>query len=110
MIGLILANASKDTVSLFNFVLLLSTASVLFLYLAGALAAWKENPTPRPRAIVVIAIGFIAFAFWGAGFWADFWGIALLAAGYVLRLVMRRINSRVLTSPAPALAPAAPLE
>jgi APA family basic amino acid/polyamine antiporter len=110
VIGLILANASKDTVSLFNFVLLLSTASVLFLYLAGALAAWKENPTPRARAIVVIAIGFIAFAFWGAGFWADFWGIALLAAGYVLRLVMRRINSRVLTSPAPALAPAAPLE
>jgi len=107
-IALILANASKATVSLFNFVLLLSTASVLFLYLAGALAAWKENVGIGPRAVVVVAIGFITFAFWGAGFEADAWGVVLLVVGYALRLIMQRVGSRGRSTPAAEASSAAP--
>lgn len=104
---LILANASKSTANLFSFVVLLSTASVLLLYLIGALAAWKENSTLGTRAIIVVALAFVAFAFWGAGAEADAWSLVLLAIGYALRLVMRRLNSRD-ASQAPALAPAVP--
>ena len=99
-IVLILANASKATVNLFNFALLLSTASVLFLYLAGALAAWKENTAIGARLVVIVAIGFIIFAFWGAGREADAWGLVLLVVGYALRLVTHRTGSRGDSSPA----------
>lgn len=104
---LILANASKSTANLFSFVVLLSTASVLLLYLIGALAAWKENATLGTRMVIVVALAFIAFAFWGAGAEADAWSLVLLAIGYALRLVMRRLNSPD-ASPVPAHAPAAP--
>ncbi|MCA1653363.1 MAG: APC family permease [Sphingomicrobium sp.] len=104
---LILANASRTTANLFSFVILLSTASVLLLYLVGALAAWKENPSSAARSVIVVALGFIAFAFWGAGAEADLWSLVLLAIGYALRLLMHRLNSPV-SSPAVEAAPAAP--
>jgi APA family basic amino acid/polyamine antiporter len=106
---LILANASRETANLFSFVILLSTASVLVLYLVGALAAWKENPAPGTRAILVLALAFTLFAFWGAGAEADGWGLVLLAIGFALRIVMRRLNSRA-SIPVMAPVPAAPPE
>jgi len=41
-----LANAGRETAKIYAFVILLSTASVLILYLAGALAAWKQSRAP----------------------------------------------------------------
>jgi APA family basic amino acid/polyamine antiporter len=78
---LILANSSKATASLFTFVILLSTAAVLFVYALGALAAWKENDLPASRAGYAVALLFILFAFYGAGLEADLWCLVLLAAG-----------------------------
>jgi basic amino acid/polyamine antiporter, APA family len=89
---LILANASRATISLFTFVILLSTAAILVLYLVGCLAAWRHS-RPVERPIIVVAIAFSLFALWGAGAEADGWGVVLLAVGYLLRIGMRRINS-----------------
>jgi APA family basic amino acid/polyamine antiporter len=104
-----LANAGRETAKIYAFVILLSTASVLILYLAGTLAAWKESRAPSARLILVLAVAFIAFAFWGAGREANAWGLVLLAIGLVVRALMRRLNFRAST-PALEAAPAAPLE
>ena len=49
---LLLANSSRATANLFTFIILLSTAAVIVVYFAGALAAWKLSPTLGARAIV----------------------------------------------------------
>ncbi len=42
---LILANSSRATANLYTFIILLSTAAVIVVYLAGVLAAWKVEPS-----------------------------------------------------------------
>ena len=104
---LILANSSRATAGLFTFVILLSTAGVLVLYGVGALAAWKQSRALAQRSATIIALLFVAFAFYGVGAEAAGWSLVLLAIGYVLRLVMRRASSSG-PIPAPAGAPAEP--
>jgi APA family basic amino acid/polyamine antiporter len=104
---LILANSTRATANLFTFALLLSTASVLVLYLIGALAAWRHG-RPRERPIIAIAVGFSIFALWGAGFEADAWGLVLLTIGYAVRVLVRALNSRPTTLPQEAAAAAPP--
>ena len=107
---LILANSSRATASLYTFIILLSTAAVIVVYLAGVLAAWKANPTSSARWVFAVALLFIAFAIYGTGMEADLWCLVLLAVGLAIRAVMRRLNSRddsIL--PAEAI-PAAPRE
>ena len=107
---LLLANSSRATASLFTFIILLSTAAVIVVYFIGALAAWKLSPAPGPRAIIAVAILFIAFATYGTGLEADLWGLVLLAIGLATRAVMRRLNARrapTATAPAAPPAPAA---
>jgi APA family basic amino acid/polyamine antiporter len=106
-IFLILANSSKATASLFTFVILLSTAAVLFVYALGALAAWKEDKSARSRTILVVALLFIVFAFYGAGLEADLWSLVLLAGGLALRFILRLTAG---SSPAVETSPAAPRE
>ncbi len=64
---LILANSNRATASLFTFIILLSTAAVLVVYLAGALSAWRMARSPLPRAVIIGALLFILFAFYGTG-------------------------------------------
>jgi len=104
---LVVANSSRETVGLFTFVILLATASVLIVYLAGTLAAWKVSPKAGARAALVVALLFIVFAFYGAGAEADIWGLVLLAIGLVVRYAMRALNSRP-TNPEAVPARAAP--
>jgi APA family basic amino acid/polyamine antiporter len=96
---LILANSSRATASLYTFIILLSTAAVIVVYLAGVLAAWKSNRAVGARAVFVAAILFITFAVYGTGLEADLWCVVLLAAGLAIRAVMRRLNSPVGSSP-----------
>jgi basic amino acid/polyamine antiporter, APA family len=91
---LILANSSRATANLYTFIILLSTAAVIVVYLAGVLAAWKANRPLSARSIFVVAILFIAFAIYGTGLEADLWCLVLLVAGLLIRTVMRRLNSR----------------
>lgn len=104
---LLLANSSRATANLFTFIILLSTATVVVVYLTAALAAWKLSPTAGPRSVVAIAILFIAFATYGIGLEANLWCLVLLAVGLAIRAVMHRINLRD-ASPAPVGARAAP--
>jgi len=89
---LILANSSRATNSLFAFIILLSTAAVLVVYTAGAVAAWRLDTSLGARAVVVVALLFILFAVYGSGMEADLWCLALLAAGLALRAAMRGLG------------------
>jgi APA family basic amino acid/polyamine antiporter len=89
-IFLILANSARSTSGLFTFVILLSTAAVLVLYLAGAISAWRLVTSPWPRTIIIVALLFILFAFYGSGLDADGWCVALLAIGLAIRSILHR--------------------
>ena len=89
---LVLANVSRTTTGLFSFLVLLTTAATLVLYLVGSAVAWERSRAGE-RAIIALAIGFCVFAFWGAGLEADLWLLALLAIAYLLRMIMRRLHS-----------------
>jgi basic amino acid/polyamine antiporter, APA family len=105
---LLFANSNRATANLFTFIILLSTAAMIIVYLSSAMAAWKFNPAAGPRAIIAVAILFIAFATYGIGLEADLWSLALLAVGLAVRAVMHWINSRIGSSPPVAINPAAP--
>jgi APA family basic amino acid/polyamine antiporter len=108
-IALLLANSSRATVNLYTFIILLSTAALIPVYAFGTLAAWKSTSAPDARAILVVALIFVAFAAYGTGLEADLWCLVLLAAGFAIRGVMRRLNSRA-PNLVPAAAPAVPPE
>ena len=63
---------------------------MLVVYLAGALSAWRLSTSLRPRAVVIVALLFILFAFYGSGAEADLWCLALLAIGLAVRTAMHR--------------------
>ena len=106
---LVMLNMGRDTAGLFTFVILLTTSATLWLYLAGAVAALKQRPSPGVASVVIVGIAFTAFAFYGVGREANLWGLTLLAAGLAIRTGMRALNSRApILAAAPA--PAAPRE
>lgn len=105
---LLLANSSRSTANLYTFIVLLSTAAIIVLYFVGALAAWKVNPSPRARAVVVGALLFSAFAAYGTGLEACLWCLALLIVGLTIRAGMRRFNSRAETNLLAVVTPSVP--
>lgn len=96
-IVLLLANLSRATAELYTFIILLSTAAVIVVYLTAALAAWRCSPAPYQRTLIALAVGFIAFATYGIGLEAAGWSLVLLAAGVALRAGMHRLNRRTAT-------------
>ncbi len=107
---LLLANSSRSTASLFTFVILVSTAAIVVVYLASVLAAWKTSPAPLSKLILALAVIFIAFATYGIGLEPTLWSLALLGAGLAVRWIMRRLGRQSSPSPAPAAASASPPE
>lgn len=95
----LLANSSKATASLYTFVILLGTASVVVVYLAGTMSAWKDSPRFGQRLVLAFAFLFIAFATYGIGAEPVLWSLVLLAIGLAIRFVMHRLNARVGSSP-----------
>jgi basic amino acid/polyamine antiporter, APA family len=102
---LILANYQKSMVSIFTFMILLSTTACLVLYALCSLALLRLQWTgqlqngqlgaPRrgtlPMATVaVIAAAYSLWAIVGAGAEAVLWGAALLALGVPLYFLIRR--------------------
>jgi APA family basic amino acid/polyamine antiporter len=106
---LVLANSSRSTADLFTFTILLTTSATLFVYLAGAAAAWPHCKSLGARIVLALAAVFIAFAFWGAGLEANVWCLALLAFGLAVYAIMHRLNVRS-TTPGLEPARAAPAE
>ena len=83
----LLLNSSRNMQGIYEFVLLISTSSALWLYLACALAALRLNVV-RPFAV----IGAI-YAVWtlsGAGIEASSWSLFLMLAGLPLYLWAKR--------------------
>jgi APA family basic amino acid/polyamine antiporter len=105
---LVLANSNRSTAGLFSFIILISTSAVLVVYVAGVLAAWRSSNSFASRAIIVLALIFVAFAFYGSGLEADLWVLALLAFGVAVMVAMRAVNSRAGSTRPAAGAPAAP--
>jgi len=91
---LLLANSSRATAHLFTFIILLSTAAMVLVYLTSAFAAWRCSPAPAQRFLIAGAILFIAFATYGIGLEASLWCLVLLAIGLAVRTVMFRLNRR----------------
>jgi len=98
--GLILANYQKSMVSLFTFMILLSTTACLVLYAVCALALLRLQWTDqlagaRTGTIPLAVVGSIATAYslWaiiGAGLEAVLWGAALLVLGVPLYFWIKR--------------------
>jgi len=103
--GLILANMSRGTADLFTFMALLTACATLWLYLASALAALKQRPRALGLVAVLAGLGFTLFAFYGSGWEANLWSLALLAAGAVLYALMRRLNRSTWAAAVSAAAP-----
>jgi basic amino acid/polyamine antiporter, APA family len=102
---LVLANYQKSMVSIFTFMILLSTTACLVLYALCSLALlrlqWtgelgnKDLGAPRRGTLPLAMVGVIAAAYslWaivGAGAEAVLWGAALLALGVPLYFLVRR--------------------
>ena len=104
-VGLILANMSKGTGDLFTFMALLTTCATLWLYLAAALAALKQRPGGMALIAVIAGLLFTLFAFYGSGWEANLWSLALLASGAAVYALMRWLGG---SSPAEVANPAAP--
>jgi APA family basic amino acid/polyamine antiporter len=85
--GLVLANASRDLVGIFTFVILLSTLGALVPYVFCALAglmlrAPGESRVPAGTVVVAaLAFVFALVAVGGAGADVVYWGFLLLLAG-----------------------------
>ena len=90
----LLANNSRATASLYTFIILLGTASVVIVYLAATASAWKHSRGTGPRLVLAFAFLFIAFATYGIGAEPVLWSLLLLAIGIAIRWVMQRLNSR----------------
>ena len=100
---LLLANGGRGTAALYTFVVLLSTAGVIVLYVVGVLAAFKSTPTIGGRAIILVALLFSVFALYGTGLEADLWCLVLLLVGLAVRAVVRHLSSRSLNGSSPPL-------
>jgi APA family basic amino acid/polyamine antiporter len=102
-------NASRTFVGLYVFITLISTVASLVLYGAGAIAALKLKLNSITHGLIVVGVIYALWTFYGAGLEACLWSLALLVAGWPIRWISRRLNSRG-SSPAPEAVPAAPLE
>jgi len=91
---LIVANSSRAGTSLFTFIILLSTAAVLVVYLGGALSAWRLSSSTWARSAIIVALLFIGFAFYGTGAEASLWSLVLLGIGVIVRTLMHRLGDR----------------
>jgi len=92
----VVMNYQKTMTELFTFIVLLSTAAALFMFLACALAALKlqwQGKLKAPRIMLVIGVLAAIYAVWtisGAGGEAVMWGLVLLLAGLPVYALMRR--------------------
>lgn len=91
----VLFNLSRSMADLFGFLILLTTAIVLVMYLACALAAARLIADgrlaggPLLRAVIGVALVYGLFTLYGAGGEAVLWGAALLLAGVPVYFAVR---------------------
>jgi APA family basic amino acid/polyamine antiporter len=104
---LVLASSSKNFVSVYVLITLVSTLLSLVLYVVCAAAALKLRVAGRAAIIVVIGMIYSLAMFYGAGREAMLWSVGLAALGLPVRAISRSLSG---SSRAAAASPAAPRE
>jgi amino acid transporter len=106
---LVLASSSKNFVSVYVFITLVSTVLALVLYVVAAAAALKLRVGGGSWAVLILAIGIVysIAMFASSGVDVLLWSAAIAVAGLPIRFISRRLNA---TSPRAEAIPAAPRE
>ena len=102
---LVLASSSKDFVSVYVFITLVSTVLALVLYIVCAAAALKLRAGGKWTFIVAIGVLYSIAMFVGSGVEVLLWSAAVAIAGLPVRFISRWLNG---SSRAAAANPAAP--
>lgn len=104
---LVLASSSKNFVSVYVFITLVSTVLALVLYIVCAAAALKLQVGGKWAVILVIGVVYSIAMFIGSGVDVLLWGAAVAIAGLPIRFISRWLNG---SSRAAVPSPAAPRE
>ncbi|MBL0923241.1 MAG: amino acid permease [Sphingomonadaceae bacterium] len=102
----ILMNSSRSMAAMFEFLIILTTAIVLVMYLGCAMAAARLMTKgdivagPGFRTIVALAALYALWTIYGAGGEALVWGITLLLAGLPVFWLMKIARARGSKAPA----------
>ncbi len=105
--ALTLLASSRVGVAAFNFAALLSTATNLVMYLFCAITAirfLRDGRLPRNPGLIVAAVGATGFSVWAmyaSGWEALGWGAVLIAVGWPLHILSRRMARAAAIAPAP---------
>lgn len=107
-IGLLILSSAPGFVAVYAFVALVSAVATLVLYAMCSAAALKLKIARSGIAqlLAIVALIYSTAMFFGAGWQATKWGIALAIAGIPVRWLSRRFSS----SPKAAANPASPRE
>jgi APA family basic amino acid/polyamine antiporter len=84
---LVLSNASKSTGALLDFMLRLTTASTLWIYIGACIAALKAGIA---RSFALLGLIFALWAMWGSGIEAGSLSLGLIAVAVPLYFLARR--------------------
>ena len=102
---LVLASSSKNFVSVYVFITLVSTVLALVLYIVCAAAGLKLRVGGKWAVILVIGVVYSIGMFIGSGVGVLLWGAAVAIAGLPIRFISRWLNgsSRVAAASPAAL-------
>jgi APA family basic amino acid/polyamine antiporter len=84
---LVLSNASRSTGALLDFMLMLTTAATLWIYIGACLSALKMGIA---RPVAILGLAFAIWALWGSGVEAGGLSIVLILAAIPLYYLARR--------------------
>jgi APA family basic amino acid/polyamine antiporter len=104
---LVLASSSKNFVSVYVFITLVSTVLALVLYIVCAAAALKLRAGGKWTIILAVGVLYSIAMFVGSGTKVLLWSGGVAIAGLPIRFISRWLNG---SSRAAAASPAAPLE
>jgi APA family basic amino acid/polyamine antiporter len=104
---IVLASTSKNFVSVYVFITLVSTVLALVLYIVCAAAALKLRVGGKWTAVVAIGVPYSIAMFVGSGLNVLLWAGAIAIAGLPVRTISRWLNG---SSRRVEASPAAPLE
>jgi APA family basic amino acid/polyamine antiporter len=91
---------TKQGVAAYNFMILIATATNLVMYFLCTIAVvrfMRDGRVPRSAGLIasaLVALVFAAWAMYGSGAESLAWGSVLIAAGWPVYLVARRVAAR----------------
>jgi APA family basic amino acid/polyamine antiporter len=102
---LVFASSSKNFVSVYVFITLVSTVLALVLYIVCAAAALKLRAGGKWTLIIAIGVPYSIAMFVGSGAKVLLWAAAIALAGLPIRAISRWLNGSSRAAAAPPAAP-----